>query len=83
MDLGLAGRRAIVAASSAGIGFACAQSLVREGVHVVINGRDPQRLEAAATVLQTHSTVTVQTVVGDFADPATRAARPCRRSRHG
>ena len=74
MDLGIAGRRAIVAASSAGLGFACAQSLVREGVHVVINGRDRQRLEAAATALQAHSTVTVQTVAGDIADPATRAA---------
>ena len=40
MDLGIAGRHAIVAASSAGLGFACAQSLAREGVHVVINGRD-------------------------------------------
>jgi 3-oxoacyl-[acyl-carrier protein] reductase len=74
MDLGIAGRRAVVAASSAGLGFACAQSLVREGVHVVINGRDRQRLEAAATALQADSTVTVQTVAGDIAEPTTRAA---------
>ena len=74
MDLGIAGRRAIVAASSAGLGFACAQSLAREGAHVVINGRDPQRLDDAATKLRAHSTVTVQTVVGDIAAPETRAA---------
>ena len=74
MDLGIAGRHAIVGASSAGLGFACAQALAREGVHVVINGRDPQRLEDAATTLRAESSVTVDTVVGDIADPATRAA---------
>ncbi len=74
MDLGIAGKRAIVAASSAGLGFACAQSLAREGVHVVINGRDRERLDSAATHLRAASTVTVESVVGDIADPATRAA---------
>ncbi len=74
MDLGIAGRRAIVAASSAGLGLACARSLAREGVHVVINGRDRERLEAAATTLRAESTVTVEAVAGDIADPATRAA---------
>jgi 3-oxoacyl-[acyl-carrier protein] reductase len=72
MDLGIVGRRAIVAASSAGLGFACAQSLVREGVHVVINGRDRQRLDAAATTLRAQSTATVEAVAGDIAAPATR-----------
>ena len=74
MDLGIAGRRAIVAASSTGLGFACAQSLAREGVHVVINGRDRQRLDDAATKLRAESTVGVETIVGDIAEPATRAA---------
>ncbi len=74
MDLGIAGRRAIVAASSAGLGFACAQALAREGVHVVINGRDPQRLEDAAADLRATSPATVETVAGDIASPATRAA---------
>jgi 3-oxoacyl-[acyl-carrier protein] reductase len=74
MDLGIAGRRAIVAASSAGLGFACARSLAREGVHVVINGRDRQRLEDAANDLRAQSTATVEAVAGDIADPATRAA---------
>jgi 3-oxoacyl-[acyl-carrier protein] reductase len=74
MDLGIAGRHAIVGASSAGLGLACAQALAREGVHVVINGRDPQRLEDAAMTLRAESSVTVDTVVGDIADPGTRAA---------
>lgn len=73
MDLGIEGRRAIVAASSAGLGFACARSLALEGVHVVLNGRDGDRLEAAAQALRDQSTVTVSTVVGDVADPATRS----------
>ena len=74
MDLGIAGRRAIVAASSAGLGFACADALAHEGVDVVVNGRDPQRLAAAATDLRARSAVTVRAVEGDIADPATRAA---------
>ncbi len=74
MDLGIAGRHAIVAASSAGLGFACAQSLAREGVHVVINGRDPERLDAAVADLRSASAGEVHGVVGDIADASTRAA---------
>jgi 3-oxoacyl-[acyl-carrier protein] reductase len=47
MDLGIAGRHAIVCASSQGLGFACARALAREGVHVVINGRSKEKLERA------------------------------------
>jgi 3-oxoacyl-[acyl-carrier protein] reductase len=48
MDLGLQGKRAVVAASSAGLGFGTANALLDEGAVVVINGRDPDRLAAAA-----------------------------------
>jgi 3-oxoacyl-[acyl-carrier protein] reductase len=48
MDLGIKGRRAIVCASSRGLGKACAISLAREGCEVVINGIDPDRLRKAA-----------------------------------
>ena len=48
MDLGLSGKKAIVCASSRGLGRACAISLAREGVSVVINGRDPERLTQTA-----------------------------------
>ena len=74
MDLGISGRNAIVAASSAGLGLACARSLAAEGVNVVINGRDPERLEQAAEQVRANSPATVSTVAGDIADPATRAA---------
>ena len=47
MDLGLEGKKAIVCASSRGLGKACAISLAREGVHVVINGRNEETLTAA------------------------------------
>lgn len=47
MDLGIAGRKAIVCASSQGLGLACAVALAQEGVAVMINGRDKSRLEAA------------------------------------
>lgn len=48
MDLGLEGRRAAVAASSAGLGFATAAALAREGVTVAMCGRTAERIEDAA-----------------------------------
>lgn len=74
MDLGLTGRHAIVCASSRGLGFACADSLAREGAHVIINGRDPATLEPAADDLRARYDVTVTAVVGDLAEEATRDA---------
>ncbi|MFF7331769.1 SDR family oxidoreductase [Streptomyces sp. NPDC090306] len=53
MDLGLTGRTAFVAASSQGLGHACARSLAREGVAVTLNGRDRTKLAAAAEALRT------------------------------
>ena len=44
MDLGISGRKALVCASSKGLGRACAQALADEGVTVFINGRDEHRL---------------------------------------
>ena len=74
MDLGIAGRRAIVCASSRGLGRACAESLAREGVHVTLNGRDAASLEATAEAIRTSHGVTVEIVVGDITREATRAA---------
>lgn len=48
MELGVQGRTAAVAAASAGLGFATAQALAREGVRVAICGRDQARVEDAA-----------------------------------
>lgn len=52
MDLGLMGRTAFIAASSQGLGFACARSLAREGVSVTLNGRSDTKLAAAADQLR-------------------------------
>lgn len=51
MDLGIAGRWALVCGASRGLGFGCAQALVREGVNVVINARDAVALQQAASLL--------------------------------
>lgn len=51
MDLGIDGKRAAVAASSSGLGFAVARALVDAGAHVAICGRDPDRLHEAAVAL--------------------------------
>jgi 3-oxoacyl-[acyl-carrier protein] reductase len=48
MDLGIGGRRAAVAAATAGLGLAAAQALVREGVRVTICGSDEGRARSAA-----------------------------------
>lgn len=48
MDLGISGKTAAVAASSAGLGLGAAKALAEDGVRVAISGRDPDRLAAAA-----------------------------------
>ena len=51
MDLGLAGKWALVCGASKGLGYGCAEALVREGVNVVINARNAEALARAATQL--------------------------------
>ena len=51
MDLGVAGKWALVCGASKGLGYGCAQALVREGVNVVINARNAEALNQAATRL--------------------------------
>jgi 3-oxoacyl-[acyl-carrier protein] reductase len=74
MDLGLRGRTAIVCAASTGLGRACAEALAAEGVALVINARDPVRLEQAASELSTAHNIKVTPVAGDIATDAGRAA---------
>src|ERR1700753_913134 len=47
MDLQLQNKRALVSGSTAGIGFAIAELLAREGATVVVNGRSKERVDAA------------------------------------
>lgn len=75
MDLGIAGRTAIVCASSSGLGKACAGALATEGVHVVLNGRTAAALEAAAEEIRADAPdVSVKVVQGSVTDPECRAA---------
>lgn len=67
MDLGLAGRTAIVCASSRGLGRGCATALAAEGVEVVINGRDAVQLDVAAAEIRAATGGTVIAVVADVA----------------
>jgi 3-oxoacyl-[acyl-carrier protein] reductase len=69
MDLGIAGRTAIVCASSRGLGRACAMALAMEGCRVVINGRDEAVLDETAKEI---SRLTGSDVVGVAADVGTR-----------
>ncbi len=52
MDLGIAGRTALLCASSRGLGRACAEALASEGVNVVINGLDAERLSSTQTEMK-------------------------------
>jgi 3-oxoacyl-[acyl-carrier protein] reductase len=65
MDLGIKGRRAIVCASSRGLGRACAMSLARNGVAVTLNGRDAAKLEATAEEIRKQTGVEVKAVLAD------------------
>ena len=73
MDLGLRGKSAIVCASSKGLGHACARALASEGVAVVINGRDAERLAEAGAAIRAVSDVDVTEVVADLNTEAGRA----------
>lgn len=74
MDLGIAGRKAIVCASSRGLGKACAMSLAAAGCEVVVNGRDEAVLKATAEEIAAATGAKVIQVPGDVGSDAGRAA---------
>ena len=75
MDLGIAGKWALVCAASKGLGKGCAAALVREGVNVVITARGAEVLEATAAELRKlNAAVSVRAVAGDITTEAGRSA---------
>ena len=74
MDLGIKGRKAIVCASSRGLGKGCALALAQAGVALVINGRDGAALERTAAEIRQSTGVAVTPVVADIATREGQAA---------
>ena len=73
MDLGIAGRVALVTASSKGLGRGAAEALAREGVSVVVNGRSAEVLAETESALRAAG-ADVLAIPGDVTDPAAPAA---------
>lgn len=73
MDLGIAGRRALVCAGSRGLGRAVATALAAEGVDLVLNARGQAALGSAAEEIRAAHGVTVTTVAADITTPEGRA----------
>ena len=76
MDLGLQGKTAIVCASSAGLGLGCALALAEEGVNLVLNGRDADRLAKAEAQVRAvaGNGASVVAIAADVTTEAGRAA---------
>lgn len=74
MDLNIKGRKAIVCASSKGLGLACATALLQEGVEVFINGRDEDRLQEAVRGLRQAGLDRVAGVAADINTEEGRSA---------
>ena len=74
MDLAIAGRHALVCASSKGLGHACALSLAREGAIVTMVARGLEALEAAADEIRRETGARILTVAADITSAEGRAA---------
>lgn len=66
MDLGLEGRKAIVCASSRGLGRGCAMHLAAAGCEVTVNGRDADALKATADAIRAETGASVREVLADI-----------------
>src|SRR5882724_342048 len=74
MDLGIAGKTALVCASSRGLGLACATALAREGCRVYLNGRTSEALRAAADQIEAAGWKRPEIIVADLNTERGRAA---------
>lgn len=69
MDLGIRGRKAIVCASSKGLGRGCAMALAEAGCDIVVNGRNTEVLSRTAAEIRERFGVNVTEIAGDVSDP--------------
>ncbi|SDX23412.1 SDR family oxidoreductase [Roseicitreum antarcticum] len=73
MELGIKGKRALVCASSKGLGRGCAEALAEAGAELILNARGAEALEATAAHIRSTYGVTVTTVAADITTPDGRA----------
>lgn len=74
MDLGIRGKKAIICASSKGLGRGCATALAEAGCDLIVNGRDADVLARAAEDLRNRYSVAVTEIVGDVSTPEVQKA---------
>ena len=74
MDLGIKGKKALVCASSKGLGLGCAEHLAAAGVDLIMNARGAEALEAESARLRDTYGVQVTTVAADVATQEGQAA---------
>ena len=74
MDLGIAGKKALVCASSKGLGKGCALALAEAGVDLVLNARGAEALEQTAEEIRSRFQVNVTAVAADITTAEGRAA---------
>src|SRR3984893_14773205 len=74
MDLGIAGKSALVCAASKGLGKGCAVNLAREGVNLTIVARTQETIEATAAEIRAATGVKVTAIAADITTPEGRKA---------
>jgi 3-oxoacyl-[acyl-carrier protein] reductase len=74
MDLGISGKRALVCASSKGLGLGCAEALAEAGVNLVMNARGVDALEASAQAIRDTYGVSVDVIAADVTTQAGQKA---------
>lgn len=73
MDLGIKGKKALVCASSKGLGLGCARALAEAGVNLVMNARGAEALEKEAQAIRDQYGVEVTAVAADIVSEEGRA----------
>ena len=73
MDLGITGKRALVCASSKGLGRGCAEALAEAGVELVLNARGAEALDKTAQEIRDRYGVKVTAITADITDAEDRA----------
>lgn len=74
MDLGISGKRAVICASSKGLGLGCAQALAAAGCDLILNARGADALETSAEAIRKAHGVAVTTIAADVTSEEGRDA---------